>query len=70
MAIRDIVTRGFGNGTYSGSIPLVVTRGFAIGEVVIPNIAFVEMQISIEPSVRFSSISLEPAVRLTVEMNG
>lgn len=30
--IRDIVTRGFGNGTYSGTIPLVVTRGYAIGE--------------------------------------
>lgn len=30
MAIRDIVTRGFGNGTYSGTIALVVTRGYAI----------------------------------------
>ena len=32
MAIRDIVTGGFGNGTFSGTIALVVTRGYAIGE--------------------------------------
>ena len=32
MAIRDIVLRGFGNGTFSGSIALIVTRGFSIGE--------------------------------------
>lgn len=32
MAIRTIVTRGFGNGTFSGSIALVVTRGYSIGE--------------------------------------
>ena len=32
MAIRDIVLRGFGNGTFSGSIALIVTRGYSIGE--------------------------------------
>lgn len=26
-----ILTRGFGNGTFSGTIPLVVTRGYSIG---------------------------------------
>jgi hypothetical protein len=31
MAIRTVVTRGYGNGTFSGTIPLVVTRGYAIG---------------------------------------
>ena len=31
MAIRDVVLGGFGNGTFSGTIPLVVTRGYAIG---------------------------------------
>ncbi len=31
MAIRTVVTRGFGNGTFNGTIPLVVTRGYAIG---------------------------------------
>lgn len=32
MAIRTVVTRGFGNGTYNGTIPLVVPRGYAAGE--------------------------------------
>lgn len=31
MAIRDIVTGGFGNGTFNGTIPLVVTRGYLSG---------------------------------------
>lgn len=30
MAIRTVVTRGFGNGTFSGTIALAVTRGYAI----------------------------------------
>ena len=30
MAIRDIVTSGFGNGVFAGSIAKVVTRGFDI----------------------------------------
>ena len=28
MAIKTIVTRGYGNGTFSGTIPLVVLRGY------------------------------------------
>lgn len=32
MAIRTVVTRGFGNGTFNGTIPLVVTRGYAISQ--------------------------------------
>jgi hypothetical protein len=32
MAIATVVTRGFGNGTYEGTIALVVTRGYSIGE--------------------------------------
>ena len=32
MAIRTVVTRGYGTGTFSGTIPLVVTRGYSIGE--------------------------------------
>lgn len=31
MAIRTVVTRGYGNGVFSGSISLVVLRGYAIG---------------------------------------
>lgn len=37
MAIRTVVTRGFGNGTFNGTIPLVVTRGYAIGEAASPS---------------------------------
>lgn len=32
MAIRTVVTNGMGNGTFSGTIALVVTDGYAIGE--------------------------------------
>ncbi len=28
MAIRTVVTRGFGNGTFSGTIALVTLRGY------------------------------------------
>lgn len=34
MAIRTVVTRGYGNGTFTGTIALVVTRGYAIGAAV------------------------------------
>jgi len=30
MAIRTIVTRGYGNSTFNGTIALVVTRGYSI----------------------------------------
>jgi len=32
MAIRTVVTRGFGNGTFNGSIALVATRGYSIAQ--------------------------------------
>ena len=35
MSIAAIVTGGFSNGTFVGSIPFVVTRGYTIGEAVI-----------------------------------
>ena len=35
MAIRTVVTRGYGNGTFSGTIALVTTRGYAIGAAVV-----------------------------------
>lgn len=31
MAIRTVITRGYGNGTFSGTIALVTTRGYSIG---------------------------------------
>lgn len=33
MAIRTVVTRGYGNGTFNGTIALVVTHGYAIAVV-------------------------------------
>lgn len=32
MSIATVVTRGFGNGTFAGSVAEVVTRGFRIGD--------------------------------------
>ena len=29
--IATVVTRGYGNGTFNGTIPLVATRGYAVG---------------------------------------
>ena len=31
MSIALVVTAGFGNGTFNGTIPFVVTRGYTIG---------------------------------------
>lgn len=31
MAIRTVVTRGYGNGTFNGTIGLVVLRGYGAG---------------------------------------
>ncbi len=33
--IRTVVTRGYGNGTFSGTIALVVTRGYIAGGAVV-----------------------------------
>ena len=35
MAIRTIVTRGFGNGTYNGTIALAVTRGYVAATILV-----------------------------------
>ena len=35
MAIATVVTRGYGNGTVTGAIPLVITRGYVAGAAVI-----------------------------------
>lgn len=39
MAIRTVVTSGFGNGTFDGTIALVVTRGYGAGAAVAPVVA-------------------------------
>ena len=33
--IPNVCTRGFGNGTFAGTVALVVTRGYAIGAAVV-----------------------------------
>ena len=35
MAIRDIIVRGFGNGTYDPGVSKLPTRGYSISSVVI-----------------------------------
>ena len=42
MAIRTLVTRGFGNGTFNGAIALVVVRGYSIGSIVVPTVPGME----------------------------
>ena len=40
MAIATVITRGYGNGTFNGTVGLVVTRGYTIGAVTIgPTVA-------------------------------
>ena len=34
MSIALVVTAGYGNGTFSGTIPFVVTRGYSISTVI------------------------------------
>ena len=34
MAIATVFTRGYGNGTFNGTIPLVLRRGYLVGDVV------------------------------------
>lgn len=48
MAIRTVVTRGYGNGTYNGTIPLVVTRGYGIGEP--PTVAIYTANVMFNPT--------------------
>lgn len=36
MAMRDVVTGGYGNGTFSPGVSKVVTRGYGIGEAIVP----------------------------------
>lgn len=38
MTIATIVTRGFGNGSFSGSIPFAVTAGYDISTFIPPTV--------------------------------
>lgn len=37
MAIRDIIIRGFGNGTFSPGVNKLPTRGYSISDIVVPD---------------------------------
>jgi hypothetical protein len=47
MSIALVVTAGFGNGTLTGSIADVVTRGYTIGEVVVAPILPADIKINV-----------------------
>ena len=47
MSIALVVTAGFGNGTLTGSIADVVTRGYTIGEVVVDPILPADIKINV-----------------------
>jgi len=38
MSISSVLLRGFGNGTFTGSIPFVVTAGYNISTIIPPTI--------------------------------
>lgn len=42
MAIGHVVTRGYGNGTFTGNIGEVVTRGYTPDSIVVPSVEGIE----------------------------
>ncbi len=63
MAIAQVVTSGFGNGTFLGTVKDVVLRGFYIGEAVVVYVGGVIFKIRIPPAgVRFKfRVKKDPA---------
>ena len=64
MAIRSSVLRGFGNDTFDGTIPLVVTRGFTIGDATTPELAF-GVRGQIDPAIVVAVAQLDQTVLAT-----
>ena len=56
MSIATVVTAGFGNGTFNGTIPFVVTRGYSIG-------------LALGPTPKFRTVFI-PAENRTVKIPG
>ena len=42
MAIRTIFTRGYGNGVFNGTIPLVTLRGYVPSAILVPDVEGLE----------------------------
>ena len=67
MAIRTVVTRGFGNGTFNGTIALVVTMGYAILALAEPaNIQLVSMTLDGQAAVTLT-LDGEAASSMTLD---
>lgn len=64
MAIRTVVTRGYGNGTFNGTIALVVTRGYTVAAQ--PDTAKYTMNVlaNISPALNVTS-NISPALNVT-----
>ena len=45
MAIPQVLTRGYGNGTFDGTIPLVLLRGY--GGAAVPEVEIIDFDVSI-----------------------
>ena len=67
MSIALIVTRGYGNGTLSGSITNVVTRGYSIGAPLAEHVGYLSGDISIEQSLS-ATINLSAALSATITL--
>ena len=65
MAIRTIITRGFGNGTFNGTIPLVSLRGYVAGEEVLTD--SLHYRVDIAPALDYQ-LDIQPAVEYTIDI--
>ena len=60
MAIRTVITRGYGNGTFNGTIGLVTTRGYSIGAALTLAIYTASMYVNPSPTLSLSA-NISPA---------
>lgn len=68
MAIREIVTRGFGNGTYSPGVNKIPTRGYNIVEAVdVPEAIYITAVTLSLPTINSVTLSLPSITGVTLE---
>ncbi len=48
MAVENLVTRGFGTGNLTGSVPLITLRGYGIGEESLPPVSPPDVSMDID----------------------
>lgn len=56
MAIRTIFSRGYGNGTFSGTIALVALRGYSVGAEVLISLDFRDKKVLKGSSLRIERV--------------